>query len=43
VGNPARRIGERISAKDTKAGSSQFWESQGRGLSYELDYRPWLV
>jgi serine acetyltransferase len=42
AGNPARKIGERISAQETEPGSPQFGESQGHGLLYELDYRPWL-
>jgi len=42
AGNPARKIGERISAQETETGSPQFGESQGHGLLYELDYRPWL-
>jgi serine acetyltransferase len=43
AGNPARKIGERISAQETEAGSSQFEERQVGGLSYEFDYRPWLL
>ena len=35
-------IGERLAAQEVGAGSSQFGESQGHGLLYELDYRPWL-
>ena len=43
VGNPARKIGERISAQETEAGSSRFGENMCPRFAYDLDYRPWLV
>ena len=43
VGNPARKIGERISAQETETGSPQFGENRCPRFAYELDYRPWLV
>jgi maltose O-acetyltransferase len=46
AGNPARKIGERISGKSenlkSESGNLNDTLLEVRGFEYELDYRPWL-
>ena len=43
VGNPARKVGERVPALEVEDGGLQEGKNMGRGFEYELDYRPWLL
>jgi serine acetyltransferase len=42
VGNPARKIGERLSAQEMGDRSSKMEDRAKCGFEYELNHRPWL-
>ena len=43
AGNPARKVGERVTAQEIEDRSLKMGNREKHGFDYELNYRPWLI